>query len=93
LVCQIAYEEAIKECKQAIRPVKNGDLSTWVSATQDIGTQSFMAAALADAITSSKGATSPTQTPCFGCGQLEHWKKIAYKEKRALHQKGMPRMQ
>jgi hypothetical protein len=38
LVRQIAYEGATKECKQAIRPVKNEDLSAWVSATQDIGT-------------------------------------------------------
>jgi hypothetical protein len=28
LVHQIAYEEATKECKQAIRPVKKGNLST-----------------------------------------------------------------
>jgi hypothetical protein len=65
LVCQIAYEGATKECKQAIRPVKNGDLSNWVSAIQDIGTKSYMAA-LAATITFSKGATSPTQMPCFG---------------------------
>jgi hypothetical protein len=46
LVHQIAYEEATKECKQAIGPVKNGNLSTWVSVTQDIGTQTYMATTL-----------------------------------------------
>jgi hypothetical protein len=39
LVCQIAYEGATKECKKAIRLIKNENLSTWASATQDIGTQ------------------------------------------------------
>jgi hypothetical protein len=59
LVHQIAYEGATKECKQAIRPVKNGNLSTWVSATQDVGTQTYMATPLAAAPT--KGALlSPT---------------------------------
>jgi hypothetical protein len=50
LVCQIAYEGATKECKQAIRPVKNGDLSTWVSATWDIGTKTYMATTLTAAL-------------------------------------------
>jgi hypothetical protein len=45
LVHQIAYAGTTKECKQAIRCVKNGDLSTWISGTQDIGTQTYMATA------------------------------------------------
>jgi hypothetical protein len=60
LVHQITYVGATKECKQAIRPLKNGNLSNWVYATQDIGTQSYMATTLAATIISSKGATSPT---------------------------------
>jgi hypothetical protein len=60
LVHQIAYEGATKECKQAIRPVKNGDLSTWVSATQDIGTQIYMATAIAAALT--KGSPTLSHT-------------------------------
>jgi hypothetical protein len=59
LVRQIAYEGGTKECKQAIRTVKNGDLSTWFSATQDIGTQTYMATTLAATLT--KGSLlSPT---------------------------------
>jgi hypothetical protein len=50
LVCQVAYKGATKECKQAMRPAKNGDLSTWVSATQDTGTQTYMATTLVAAL-------------------------------------------
>jgi RNA-splicing ligase RtcB len=70
LVHQIAYEGATKECKQAIRPVKNGDLSTWVSATQTIGTQTYMSTALVAALT--KGSPTLSHTTCFGCGQKGH---------------------
>jgi hypothetical protein len=73
LVCQIAYEGATKVCKQAIRPTKNGDLSTWVPATQDIGTQTYMVIALAAALT--KGSLTLSHTACFGCGQKGHWKR------------------
>jgi RNA-splicing ligase RtcB len=73
LVHQIAYEGATKECKQAIRPVKNRDLSTWFSATQDIGTQTYMATTLAAALT--KGSPTLSHTTCFGCGQKGHWKR------------------
>jgi ribosomal protein L32 len=73
MVHQIAYEGTIKECKQAIRPVKNGDLSTWVSATQDIVTQQYMATTLAAALT--KGSPTLSHTICFRCGQKGHWKR------------------
>jgi hypothetical protein len=73
LVHQIAYEGASKEYKQAIRPLKNGALSTWVSATQDISTQTYMATAFAAAIT--KRSPTLSHTTCFGCGQKGHWKK------------------
>jgi hypothetical protein len=79
LVCQIVYEGATKECKQAIRPVKNGDLSTWVSATQDIVTQTYMATALAAALT--KGSPTLSHTTCFGCGQRGHWKRDCHESK------------
>jgi hypothetical protein len=73
LVHQVAYEGATKECKQAIRQVKNGDISTWVSAIQDIGIQTYMATALEAALT--KGSPTLSHTTCFGCGQKGHWKK------------------
>jgi hypothetical protein len=73
LVHQIAYEGATKECKKAIRPVKNGNLSTWVSATQDIGTQTYMATTVVAALI--KGNPTLSHTTCFGCGQKGHWKK------------------
>jgi hypothetical protein len=73
LVRQIAYEGATKECKQAIRPVKNGDLSTWILATQNIGTQTYMATALAASLT--KGSSTLSHTICFACGQKGHWKR------------------
>jgi hypothetical protein len=63
---------ATKECKQAIRPVKNGDLSTWVSPTQDIVTQTYMATSLVVALTN--GSPTVSHITCFGCGQKGHWK-------------------
>jgi hypothetical protein len=79
LVHQIAYEGAAKECKQAITPVKNGNLSTSFSATQNIGTQTYMATALVAGLT--KGSPTLFHTTCFGCGKKATGKETSLRAK------------
>lgn len=74
LVKQLAYEQANKYCKEAIRPWRNKDLSSWIKLCRDINDITIQGQVLANAIVSGFKSTERGRK-CFNCGSLQHLRK------------------
>ena len=75
LVKQLAYEQANKWCKEAIRPWKNKDLASYLKACRDINESVIQANVMAEAYANFTG-TNVTKSPglCFQCNKPGHKK-------------------
>ena len=69
LLCQLAYENANKDCRAIIGPLRTAtkDISEFIKACQDISTEHYKASLLAAAI---KGGPR-----CYNCGKPGHLHK------------------
>lgn len=78
LVKQLAYEQANKWCKEAIRPWKNKDLNTYIKVCRDINDSvvqgQVMAAAITQGLRNARGRATPPGA-CFYCKQPGHLKR------------------
>ena len=83
LIKQLAYEQANKWCKEALRPWKAKDLSTYIKVCRDINDSVIQGQVLAPVITQglqgiqlpqSKGAKG-NSGECYKCGAQEHFKR------------------
>lgn len=78
LVKQLAYENANKWCKEAIRPWKNKDLSTYIKICRHINdavvTGQVIAAAMRGVSPLEKKNPGVRSKFCFKCGQPSHFK-------------------
>lgn len=74
IVKQLAFENANKYCKEAIRPHKNKSLNDYLKLCRDIDGHHIMGQVMASAM---RGINSGGNRPktCFGCGQQGHVKK------------------
>lgn len=98
LVKQLAYEQANKWCKEAIRPWKNKDLTTYLRVCKDINESTgnnaaFVAAidrqtqTLANIVSQGFGGKSkPEPRKCFSCGQAGHLKATCPQKPASPHQ-------
>ncbi|XP_059043438.1 endogenous retrovirus group K member 5 Gag polyprotein-like [Mustela lutreola] len=79
LVKQLAYEQANKWCREAIRPWKSKDLTTYIKVCRDITDTvvqgQVMAAAIAQGIRSFNGGTRSSSKACFLCERDGHLKR------------------
>ena len=68
-MCQLAYENANKDCRAIIGPLRTAtkDISEFIKACQDIGTEHYKASLLAAAV---KG-----DPRCYNCGKPGHLRK------------------
>ena len=70
----LAFDNASKECQQALCPVKaqGVNLTDYLKACQDIGSEIYKMGLLAVAI---QGTGPYKQSKCFRCGKLGHYKR------------------
>lgn len=91
LLNTIIWEGMTPEHRQACQGLKNEHFDKWIVATQDIGTHSHKAAAIAQAFVT----TILSKGKCFKCGETGHWKnecsKSSSKKGSTLPQTVCPR--
>ena len=69
LIKQLAYEQANKWCREAIRPWKNKDLNTYLKICRDINESAIQGQVLAAAVTQGEAqAMGAKPKSCFSCG-------------------------
>lgn len=94
LVKQLAYEQANKWCREAIRPWKNKDLSTYIKVCRDINDSvvqgQVMAAAITQGLRDARGRSTPPGA-CFYCKQMGHLKRDCPKLKEANEPASRPK--
>lgn len=75
LVKQLAYENANKWCKEAIRPWKHKDLGAYIKLCRDINDAVVTGSVIAAALMGTRPFGNRTKNQCFGCGQSGHFKR------------------
>ena len=83
LIKQLAYEQANKWCKEALRPWKAKDLSTYIKVCRDINDSVIQGQVLASAITqglqgiqlSQRKGAKGNSGECYKCGAQGHFKQ------------------
>ena len=70
----LAFDNANKECQQALCPVKSqgGDLADYFKAYQDIGSEAYKMGLLSAAI---QGTGPYKQSKCFRCAKMGPYKR------------------
>lgn len=76
IVLQLAFENANKNCKQALGAIRaTEDLGNYIRACQDIRTASYKSSVLAQAMLSLTKETKTNNTQCFHSGKAGHIRK------------------